>query len=121
MAKESADKIDQTQKKYNESEKGKRSQKKYHESEKYKIVQKNFRKTEKSKLIKQKYNSSTKGKKAYKEHLKYLEEMRKASKWLDEHPGKTIDDYTKELSKVLEPQSPEKGVNKNGISNNQDK
>lgn len=91
--KDSAGAIDQTQRRYEKSDKGRSSRRKYIKSPKGKQALTKYSDSEKKKLSQQKYLSSKKGKETYKQHLEELSELRKAQKWIRSHPGSTFPDY----------------------------
>jgi hypothetical protein len=86
------DKIAVAQAKYNKSEKGKAAQKRYHSSGKAKAKRTS---DEQARIRQQKYLSTPKGRETQKTRLDQQKLFRKAAKWLEENPGKTLDDYQK--------------------------
>ena len=88
-----------SQKKYLQSDKGKKAVKRYKESEKGKQAISKTNKSVRHKLSAQKYRNTPKGKDAAEDRKLKLREFTKVQKWLKDHPGKTVEDYWKENPK----------------------
>ena len=86
-------KIEQAQKKYQRSKKGKESVRTYAQSEPGKKSQTKYIKSSKGKLAQRKYYYSPKGQEAFKRISEKLKPFKEASKWLKENPDKTFKDY----------------------------
>ena len=94
---ESIEKLEKAQKKYRKSEKGKDTRRRYLESKKGQEATERHQRSTKFKLSKQKYQESQKGKKSLEDQGARKKLWRKAAKWLQDNPGKTLDDYIKEV------------------------
>lgn len=94
---ESVERLEKAQRKYRGSAKGKKSQQKYIDSEKGKKATKKHQDSPKFKLSKQKYLESQKGQKSIEGQKDRKKIWRKAAKWLADNPGKTLEDYEKEV------------------------
>ena len=94
---ESADKIDQAQKKYNRSPKRRAAQRRYEGKEKGQEALGKYQDTEKFRLAQQKYYYTDKGQEAHQRRRGTLKDFRRIQRWLQEHPGKTYEDYTREV------------------------
>ena len=94
---ESMGKLDKARRKYRGSEKGKEAQNKWKGSKKGKKSTRKFQDSPRFKLSRQKYEESQKGQEALQEQKDRKKFWRKAQKWLQKHPGKTLEDYTKEV------------------------
>jgi hypothetical protein len=93
---QSMEKLDNSRRKYQKSEKGKATQKKYQESERGQKSQEEYQNSPKFKLSRQKYLESQKGKQAIEKSKERKRDWRKAAKWLEDNPDKTLEDYFKE-------------------------
>lgn len=92
-----ADKLDAARRRWSKTPKRKEAQRRYEEKEKGQATIKKYQQTEKFKLSVQKYYFSKKGQDAHLKRRKLVKDFRQAAKWLKEHPGKTYEDYLKEL------------------------
>ena len=92
------DKLEEGRKKYQASEKGKTTRDKYQKSEKGIQTRNKYLASDKGLETQLRYRLSEKGRKAL-QRRKDLEKLfRKASNWILENPGKTLEDYLKEVS-----------------------
>ena len=90
------EKMDKARSRYQKSEKGKKTQRKYKDSDKGQKVTDDYQESPKFKLSKQKYLESQKGQEAVEKGKERKKDWRKAAKWLEEHPDKTLEDFYKE-------------------------
>ena len=95
---DTADKIDATRRKYGRSFKRREAQRRYENTEGGKKTTEKHLKSEKAKLSRQKYYYTEKGQDAHSKSKLTKKLFRGAAKWLSEHPGKTLDDYLKETT-----------------------
>jgi len=95
---ESMEKLDEANRRYQKSPKGKEAQRRYLESEKGQESVENYQNSPKFQLSRQKYLESQKGKEAIEKGKDRKKDWRKAARWLSEHPDKTLEDYFKEGS-----------------------
>ena len=96
---EAADRIDATQKRYSRGEKNKAAQRRYRGSPRGRAAQQKFTLTEKFKLAYQKYYYSDKGQAAHLARRELVKDFRVAARWLRDNPGKTFEDFLKEVGK----------------------
>jgi hypothetical protein len=92
------DKIERAKKKYNSSEKGKAAINRYFSSEKGKEARKRYLNSEKGREALLRYYNSEKAKTARERRQALLKLFRRADKYLKENPGKTIEDFLKEIN-----------------------
>lgn len=90
---DSAERLDDTHRKYIGSDKGKQALKRYEQSDKGKQAHKRHEDTDKGKLTKKLYYESDKGKAAHKAASERRKLVTRISKWVEENPGKTSKDY----------------------------
>lgn len=94
---ESVERLEKAQKKYRKSDKGKDTRKRYRDSVKGKKSAERHQKSPKFKLARQKYQETAKGQKSLEDQNVRKKLWRKAAKWMQDNPGKTFDDYMKEV------------------------
>lgn len=90
---ESARRIDESQKKYIQSEKGKESKAKYEQSPRGREAWTRHTKTEKYKLTQRRYRASPKGRDIISNRREIRRNLSAMGRWLKENPDRTIEDY----------------------------
>lgn len=95
MSIDAADKIDASRRKYSRSDKRKEAQDRYEESDKGQSTLIRYNQSEKARLIRQKYYYTGKGQLRHKEDNERKKQMRIIAKFLQDNPGKTVEDYLK--------------------------
>lgn len=93
-----ADSLDASTRKYNKSPKRREAQRRFRLTARGQAVVDKYQDSEKFKLSQQKYYLSDKGQKAHLRRREQLKDFRKVAKWLEEHPGKTYEDYLTDKS-----------------------
>ncbi len=92
--------IDKYMKKYLASAKGKAARDKYNKSGKGKAARERYLNSEKGKAAALKYRLSKKGKKTQDKQRSKTGVLKECSKWLENNPGKTPQDFFKEVVSV---------------------
>jgi len=88
-----ADKIDLSNKKYRDSNKGKAAQKKYLDSRKGKEASRRYLDSDKGKAAQLRYRLSEKGQTTVQRHNNMSKLMNECREWLEENPGATATDF----------------------------
>jgi len=81
---------------YSQSEKGKAQQEAWRHSQEGLEHLRRYDQSPKGKLAKRKYYYGPKGQAAHKRHKVKVDKFKNLKKWLDNHPGKTIEDFIEE-------------------------
>ncbi|KKM76867.1 hypothetical protein LCGC14_1375810 [marine sediment metagenome] len=88
-----ADKIDKSNKRYQDSEKGRTAQKKYQDSVKGKKAGRKYLDSEKGKAAQLRYRLSEKGQGTTQRRNVTGKLMNQCREWMEKNPGKTIEDF----------------------------
>ena len=81
---------------YSHSERGKAKQEEWRNTEEGKKRIRDYDRSPKGKLAKRKYYYGPKGQEAHKRHKVKINRFKNLKKWLENNPGKTIQDFIKE-------------------------
>ena len=90
---ESAERIDQAQKTYRETQKGKEAFERYNKTESRRVSASRYSQTTKGKLTRKRFFHSPKGQASAAESYEKEKEFKKIAAWLKINPGKTVKNY----------------------------
>ena len=89
--------IEEAKERYFRSKKGKEALARYATSEGGKRSQERYARSAKGRLARRKYYYSEKGQEAHERRRRKIIWFKVMKQWLDDHPGKSLDDFYKEL------------------------
>lgn len=91
------DPLDKAKQRYFKSKKGRKAQRRYHQSEAGKTASRRYFSSEKGKMVQLRYALSPKGQLVQECKRRDRTLARALSRYLKEHPGKTVEDFLKEV------------------------